>query len=105
MSDMLTNKAYNYIKHGFDMLYIYPNNLSKMTFFNQKSILIYMRKHYTSGKCSQAEIQVSFVKRVSRNWHAIDQLDNQLDTFKIKWHAIDQLDNQFDTFKIKWQPI
>ena len=27
--DMLTDKAYNYIKNGFDMLYIHLNNLSK----------------------------------------------------------------------------
>jgi hypothetical protein len=30
--DMLTDKAYNYIKYGLDMLRIYPNNLSKWTF-------------------------------------------------------------------------
>jgi len=30
------------------------------------------------GKYSQAEIQVEFVKRVSRNWYVIDQLN----TFK-----------------------
>ena len=27
--DMLTDKAYNYIKYGLDILYIYLNNLSK----------------------------------------------------------------------------
>jgi len=29
MSDMLIDKAYNYIKHGLNMLRIYPNDLSK----------------------------------------------------------------------------
>jgi len=32
--DTLTDKAYNYIKHGLDILRIYLNNLSKWTFFN-----------------------------------------------------------------------
>jgi len=32
ISDMLTDKAYNYIKHGLNILRIYPNNLSKWTF-------------------------------------------------------------------------
>jgi hypothetical protein len=27
--DMLIDKAYNYIKYGLNMLYIYLNNLSK----------------------------------------------------------------------------
>ena len=27
--DMLINKAYNYIKYGLNILYIYLNNLSK----------------------------------------------------------------------------
>jgi hypothetical protein len=34
MSDMLIDKVYNYVKYGLDMLYIYPNDLSKWTFSN-----------------------------------------------------------------------
>jgi len=30
------------------------------------------------GKYLQARFQVDFVKRVSRNWHVIDQLNMQL---------------------------
>ena len=44
--DMLVDKAYNYIKYGLDMLYIYLNNLSKWTFSNQESMFIYIRRHY-----------------------------------------------------------
>jgi len=51
MSDMLIDKAYNYIKHGLDMLYIYPNNLSKWAFSNQESMFAYIKKHY---KCDGA---------------------------------------------------
>ena len=46
MLDMLTNKAYDYIKNGLNMLRIYPNDLSKWTFFNRESMFIYIRKHY-----------------------------------------------------------
>jgi len=46
ISDMLTDKAYNYIKHGLNILRIYLNNLSKWTFSNRKSMLVYIRKHY-----------------------------------------------------------
>jgi hypothetical protein len=34
MLDMLTDKAYNYVKYGLNMLRIHPNNLSKWTFSN-----------------------------------------------------------------------
>ena len=34
MLDILTNKAYNYIKNGLNMLCIHPNDLSKWTFSN-----------------------------------------------------------------------
>ena len=46
ISDILTDKAYNYIKYGLNMLYVYLNNLNKQTFSNQESIFIYMRKYY-----------------------------------------------------------
>ena len=46
ISDILMDKAYNYIKYSFNMLYIHLNNLSKLTFSNQKSIFIYIRRHY-----------------------------------------------------------
>ena len=32
--DILVNKTYNYVKYGLNMLYIYPNNPNKWTFFN-----------------------------------------------------------------------
>jgi hypothetical protein len=43
---MLTNKAYNYIKNGLDMLYIYPNDLSKWTFSDWESMFMYIRRYY-----------------------------------------------------------
>ena len=46
MLDMLTDKAYDYVKHGLDMLRVYPNDLSKWTFSDRESIFIYMRRHY-----------------------------------------------------------
>jgi len=32
--DILTDKAYNYVKHGLNMLRIHLNNLSKWAFSN-----------------------------------------------------------------------
>jgi len=52
--DMLTDKAYNYIKHGLNILRIYPNNLSKWTFSNQESMLVYIRKYYKTINTTQA---------------------------------------------------
>jgi len=46
MSDMLIDKAYDYVKHGLDILRIYLNDLSKWTFSDWESMLVYMRKHY-----------------------------------------------------------
>ena len=53
MSDMLTDKAYNYIKNSFNMLCIYPNDLSKWTFFNWESMFIYIRRHYKTIDITQ----------------------------------------------------
>jgi len=44
--DMLIDKAYNYIKHGLNMLRIYLNNLSKWAFSNRESMFAYIKKHY-----------------------------------------------------------
>ena len=44
--DMLTDKAYNYIKYGLNILYIYPNNLSKWIFSDWESMFIYIKRHY-----------------------------------------------------------
>jgi len=54
ISDMLTDKAYNYIKHGLNILHIYPNNLSKWTFSDWESMLVYIRKHYKTINITQA---------------------------------------------------
>jgi hypothetical protein len=43
---MLTDKMYNYIKNGFNMLYIHQNDLNKWTFSNWESMFIYIRRHY-----------------------------------------------------------
>jgi len=54
MSDTLIDKAYNYIKHGLNILRIYLNNLSKWTFSNQESMLIYIRKYHKTINITQA---------------------------------------------------
>jgi hypothetical protein len=51
---MLTDKAYNYVKHSLNMLRIYPNNSSKWTFSDRESILVYIRKHYKTIDTTQA---------------------------------------------------
>jgi hypothetical protein len=53
ISDILTDKVYNYIKNGFNMLYIYPNNLSQWTFSNWESMFIYIRKYYKTMDTTQ----------------------------------------------------
>jgi hypothetical protein len=52
--NMLTDKAYNYIKYGLNILCIYLNNLSKWTFSNQESMFIYIRRHYKTINITQA---------------------------------------------------
>jgi len=54
MSDMLIDKAYNYIKHSLNMLRIYLNNLSKWAFSNQESMFMYIKKHYKTMDITQA---------------------------------------------------
>ena len=54
MLDMLIDKAYNYVKHGLDILCIYLNDLSKWTFSDWESMLKYIRKHYKTIDTTQA---------------------------------------------------
>jgi len=54
MSDILTDKAYNYIKHSLNILRIYPNNLSKWAFSNRESMFTYIKKHYKTIDTTQA---------------------------------------------------
>jgi len=54
MLDMLTDKAYNYVKHGLNILYIHPNNLSKWAFSNRESMFAYIKKHYKTIDITQA---------------------------------------------------
>jgi len=54
MLDMLIDKAYNYVKHGLNMLCIHPNNLSKWAFSNRESMFAYMKKHYKTIDITQA---------------------------------------------------
>jgi hypothetical protein len=51
--DMLTNKAYDYIKNSLNMLRIHPNNLSKWTFSDRESIFTYIRRHYKTIDITQ----------------------------------------------------
>ena len=53
MSDMLTDKAYDYIKNGLDMLRIHPNDPSKWTFSDRESMFTYMRRHYKTMDTTQ----------------------------------------------------
>jgi len=54
MLHILTDKAYNYIKHGLNMLHIHPNNLSKWAFSNRESMFAYIKKHYKTIDITQA---------------------------------------------------
>lgn len=54
MSDMLTDKAYDYVKHGLDMLRIHPNDPSKWTFSDRESMFTHMRRHYKTIDITQA---------------------------------------------------
>ena len=54
MLDMLIDKTYNYIKHGLNILCIYLKSLSKWTFSNQESMLVYIRKYYKTINTTQA---------------------------------------------------
>ena len=52
--DMLTDKAYSYVKYGLNMLYIYLNNLSKRTFSDWKTMFVYIKKYYKTINITQA---------------------------------------------------
>jgi len=54
MLDTLIDKAYDYIKHGLNILRIYLNNLSKWTFSDRESMFVYIRKHYKTIDTTQA---------------------------------------------------
>ena len=54
MLDILTDKAYNYIKYSLNILRIYLNNLSKWIFSNWESMLVYIKKHYKTIDITQA---------------------------------------------------
>jgi len=52
--DMLIDKAYNYVKHGLNILRIYLNNPSKWAFSNRESMFAYIKKHYKTIDITQA---------------------------------------------------
>jgi len=51
---MLIDKAYDYVKHGLNILCIHPNNLSKWAFSNRESMFAYIKKHYKTIDITQA---------------------------------------------------
>ena len=53
MSDMLTDKAFDYVKHGLDMLRLNPSDPSKWIFSDQESMMEHMRKHYKTIDTTQ----------------------------------------------------
>ena len=53
MLDMLIDKAFDYVKHGLDMLCLNLSDPSKWIFFDQESIIEHMRKHYKTIDTTQ----------------------------------------------------
>ena len=50
---MLTDKAFDYVKHGLDMLCLNPSDPSKWIFSNWESMMEHMQKHYKTIDTTQ----------------------------------------------------
>ena len=69
MSDMLTDKAYDYVKHGLDMRRLHPGDPSKWIFSDRESMLEYMRKHYKTIDTTQvAKNKLDTLTQGERNY-------------------------------------
>ena len=69
MSDMLTDKAYDYIKHGLDVRRRHPDDPSKWIFFNRETMLKYMRTHYKTINTAQvARNKLDTLRQGERNY-------------------------------------
>ena len=55
----------------YNVYYICTTRLAIYYIYTASLAAIYYIRTATSGKCSQDECQVSFVKRIWRNWRAI----------------------------------
>ena len=86
MSEMLSDKAYDYVKHGLDMLN--QNDPSKRVFSDQESMLEHMRKHYKTIDTTQvAKNKLDTLIQGERNywsWKA------ELDELMLKAHKTDE---------------
>src|SRR5438045_7162977 len=69
MSDMLTDKAFDYVKHGLDMLCLNPSDPSKWIFSNQESMMEHMQKHYKTIDTTQvAKNKLDTLTQGKRNY-------------------------------------
>ena len=86
MSEMLVDKAYDYVKHGLDMLR--QSDPAKFVFSNRESMFEYMRKHYKTIDTSQiAKNKLDTLTQGERNywsWKA------ELDELMIKAHKTEE---------------
>lgn len=86
MSEMLSDKAYDYVKYGLDMLH--QNDASKYIFSDQESMLDYMRKHYKTIDTTQvAKNRLDTLSQGERNywsWKA------ELDELMTKAHKTEE---------------
>jgi hypothetical protein len=86
MSEMLVDKAYDYVKHGLDMLR--QNQPAKFVFYDRESMFEYMRKHYKTIDTSQvAKNKLDTLTQGERNywsWKA------ELDELMIKAHKTEE---------------
>ncbi len=86
MSEMLVDKAYDYVKHGLDMLR--QKESAKLVFSDRESMLEYMRKHYKTIDTTQvAKNKLDTLTQGERNywsWKA------ELDELMIKAHKTEE---------------
>jgi len=69
MSDMLTDKAFDYVKHGLDMLRLNPSDPSKWIFSDRESMMEHMRKHYKTIDTTQvAKNKLDTLTQGERNY-------------------------------------
>src|SRR5437667_3972289 len=69
MSDMLTDKAFDYVKHGLNMLHLNPSDPSKWIFSDQESMMEHMRKHYKTIDTTQvAKNKLDTLTQGERNY-------------------------------------
>src|SRR5438045_1246556 len=69
MSDMLTDKPCDYVKHGLNMLCLNPSDPSKWIFSDWESMMEHMQKHYKTIDTTQvAKNKLDTLTQGERNY-------------------------------------